>query len=114
MEHNEESKAVVAAKKPLVRTWVDLGGRVAERAVYSSIAAAKDVHGEWKDRLRSTLELVRKLSGHFDVFVDEVIDATEEGLLGVVRSTRHTANEAANVAARAGDTLIGDATDTAA
>jgi hypothetical protein len=109
MQHDEiETKAVVGPTRPVIQTWVDLGARVADKAVRTGVAVARDVHDEWKDRVRGSLELVRKLSGHVDGMIDEVIGAAEEGFLGVIRSARKTAADATGVAARAGSTWVGD------
>jgi hypothetical protein len=112
---------MVGPIRPVLQTWVDASARFANQLVLSGFAAARDIHGEWKERVRELIDLVensqkgtisltRRLVGHFDTVVTEALRSGEESVQGVVRSVEATAIDATNIAARTGTRWVGERT----
>lgn len=128
MEDNEteiEIKAITRPPQPVLRTWVGLGARYGEKLVGTGFSAARDVHEEWKERVKDVLEvvestqrgvtaLVRRLYGHLDVVIEDSLKTSEQGMLTLVRSVSSTADDVAQIAAQAGSTWVGNSADRAA
>ena len=125
MEAKDPTPAVINPSKPVLRTSVDVGARFSYTLIRTSFTAARDVHSEWKARVRELLDLVessqkgvtgliRRLGGYVDTVIEEGLGGAEEVLGGVVRSVESTATEAADAAARTSSTWIGKAPERAA
>lgn len=128
MEQTEseiEIKAITRPEQPVLRAWVGLGTRYGQRIVTTGFAAARDVHGEWKERFkdimdtventqRGVTDLVRRLSGRIDSIIEDTIKLSEEGTMTLVQSVGSTADDAAQIAARSGALWVGPKTERAA
>lgn len=116
---------VVSSSMPVLRLSVDVGARFSHTLLRTGFTAARDVHGEWKQRVREVFDLVessqkgftsllRRLNGYVDTVIEETLGSAEELLGGVVRTVETSASEAADAAARTSGAWIGKAPERAA
>lgn len=118
METSDDTKAIMRSSEPLLQTWTDLGSTYAQKLVTTGFAAARDVHGEWKELVKDVLDtventqrgvtsLVRRLYGHLDAVIDSTMSTSEKAVLSLVDTVSTTADEATSIAARTGSAWVG-------
>ncbi|MEM9457083.1 MAG: hypothetical protein AAGF11_23095 [Myxococcota bacterium] len=118
MEESENIKAIMRSSEPLLQTWTQLGSTYAQKVVTTGFTAARDVHDEWKARVKDVFDtvdntqqglssLVRRLSGHLDTLISDTLSMSEKGVLSLVGAVSSTADDAATIAARTGSAWVG-------
>ena len=119
-EHDSDVTALTRPSEAILQTWIGLGTGYARKLVQTSFTAARDVHGEWKARIKDVFDtvestqqgftsLARRLVGHADSLVEDTLTTAEKGVEALVSTVGSAADEAANGAAWTSSIGIGTA-----
>ncbi|MEM7156101.1 MAG: hypothetical protein AAF799_24825 [Myxococcota bacterium] len=117
-EHDSDVTALTRPSEAILQTWIGLGTGYARKLVQTSFTAARDVHGEWKARLKDVFDtvestqqgftsLTRRLVGHVDAVIEDTLSTSQQGVEALVNTVGTAADEAANGAARTSSIWIG-------